>query len=35
MSVYKVNKIPESSNSLKKYHFIKGMDGIIDLRENY
>lgn len=35
MSIYKVDKIPESSNSFKKYHFIKGMDGIIDLRENY
>ena len=35
MSIYKVDKIPESSNSMQKYHFIKGMDGIIDLRENY
>ncbi len=35
MSIYSVNKIPESTNSTKKYHFIKGMDGIIDLCENY
>lgn len=35
MGVYKVSKIPESFGSKNKYHFIKGMDGFIDLRENY
>lgn len=32
---YFINKIPNSLYKNKQYHFIKGLDGTIDLRSNY